>query len=112
MARACLEAARQDLESLCRRFGVSRLWVFGSALSERWEPASSDLDFLVEFGPPPKGVDLPPPKGVDLFAQQFVLQVELERLLGRRVDLVDRTAIRRPLFREKVEREKQEVYAA
>ncbi|HRF61203.1 MAG TPA: nucleotidyltransferase domain-containing protein [Fimbriimonadaceae bacterium] len=104
MARACLEAARQDLESLCRRFGVSRLWVFGSALSERWEPASSDLDFLVEFGPPPKGVDL--------FAQQFVLQVELERLLGRRVDLVDRTAIRRPLFREKVEREKQEVYAA
>lgn len=39
------------------------------------------------------------------------MQVELERLLGRPVDLVERVAIRKPAFRETVDRDSQEVYA-
>jgi predicted nucleotidyltransferase len=103
-AQVPIEQMRPNLADLCRRFGVRKLWVFGSALSARWQPETSDFDFLVEYGPPPPGIDL--------FAQQFVMQVELERLLGRSVDLVERVAIRKTTFRETVDRDAQEVYAA
>lgn len=39
----------EELQELCRRFSVKRLDLFGSAASGRFEPAESDLDFLVEF---------------------------------------------------------------
>lgn len=102
-AQNILDRARPDLAHLCRRFGVRQLSVFGSALSDNWKPETSDFDFVVDYGPPPPGIDL--------FAQQFVMQVELERLLGRPVDLVERVAIRKPAFRETVDRDSQEVYA-
>jgi predicted nucleotidyltransferase len=103
-AQIVLERVQPDLAHICRRFGVRKLWIFGSALSPKWQPETSDFDFLVEYGPPPTGIDL--------FAQQFVMQVELERLLGRPVDLVERVAIRKQAFREIVDRDAQEVYAA
>ena len=33
------------LQALCRRFGVRRLDLFGSAATGRFDPALSDLDF-------------------------------------------------------------------
>src|SRR5215213_10084486 len=49
-----LIARRQaDIAALCRRFGVRRLTLFGSAARENdFDEQSSDLDFLVEFGAP------------------------------------------------------------
>jgi len=38
-----------DLTRLCRRFGVKRLYLFGSAAQGNFRPESSDLDFLVEL---------------------------------------------------------------
>lgn len=99
-----IELVRPALEAVCQRFGVLKLWVFGSALTPSWDPSKSDLDLLVDYGPPPTDVDL--------FSQQFAMQVELERLFGRKVDLVERLAIRKALFREKVEGSAREVYAA
>src|ERR1700712_3925928 len=40
-----LEAIRE----LCREFGVVRLEVFGSVQTYRFDPATSDIDFLVEY---------------------------------------------------------------
>ena len=40
---------REDLRNLCRRFGVRRFDLFGSAALGDFDPARSDLDFLVEF---------------------------------------------------------------
>ena len=37
------------LPALCRRFGVRRLDLFGSAATGRFDPTRSDLDFLVVF---------------------------------------------------------------
>ncbi|MBA3725982.1 MAG: nucleotidyltransferase domain-containing protein [Armatimonadetes bacterium] len=99
-----LERLRPALEQICRRLGVARLWLFGSALSPNWSSSSSDFDFLVEYGPPPKGVDL--------FEQFFVMKVELETLFNRPVDLVDRSAIRKPEFRRAAEASALELYAA
>ena len=42
---------RMELADLCRRFGVRRLDLFGSAARGDFDPERSDLDFLVEFEP-------------------------------------------------------------
>lgn len=99
-----LERHRTAIENLCRRYGVSRLRLFRSANRKNWNPATSDFDFLVEFGPPPPGIDA--------FSQQFGLQVRLESLLGRPVDLVDWNAAKKPYFRQVAESQAVEWYAA
>ena len=74
---------RENLKDLCRRFGVTRLDVFGSAArGADFDTATSDVDFLVEFGA----------QGEDL-ARFLDFKQALEALLARRVDLVDRKAI-------------------
>lgn len=44
-----IEQRRAELEALCRRLGVRRLEVFGSAAAGEFRGETSDLDFLVEF---------------------------------------------------------------
>lgn len=45
-----LAAKQNELAELCRRFGVRRLEVFGSAArSADFDPLTSDVDFLVEL---------------------------------------------------------------
>jgi predicted nucleotidyltransferase len=80
-----IEKRRDDLIALCRRYDVARLEVFGSAArGTGFDPGRSDFDFLVEFRPDSQ---LRPSE------QFFGLAEDLERLLGRRVDLVERKAI-------------------
>jgi uncharacterized protein len=72
-----IRAHATELSTLCRRHGVRRLELFGSAASDC--EAIGDLDFLVEF----EGLD--PEKYADAY---FGLPDELERLFGRSVDLI------------------------
>lgn len=94
---------REELVERCRRFGVRRLDVFGSATSSEFDPACSDIDFLVEFEPP---------DGTSRFDAFFGLKEGLEALLGRPVDLVDPSALDNPYFAAMVESTRQELYAA
>ena len=41
--------ATKALSEACARFGVVRLRVFGSVLTEHFDPQTSDSDFLVDF---------------------------------------------------------------
>ncbi len=94
---------REELQNLCRRFAVRRLDLFGSAARGDFDPARSDIDFLVEFEP------LQPGAYVDAF---FGLKEGLEQLFGRRVDLVSSASIHNRYFRQSVERTKALLYAA
>ena len=40
---------REAVEQLCRQFRVRRLELFGSAVGKKFDPKTSDLDFLVDF---------------------------------------------------------------
>ena len=91
-----IENHLQTIESFCRHYAVRKLRLFGSAATGLFEPESSDLDFLVEFGKP---------EGMDKFEQYFGLQQELVKLLGRDVDLVDWNAAINPYFRAEAESE-------
>jgi len=41
----------QDIAAICKRYGIQKLFLFGSALREDFNPAESDIDLLAEFGP-------------------------------------------------------------
>ena len=92
---------RGELEQLCRRFHVRRLDLFGSAASDDFDPAHSDLDFLVEFEPEALSFDI-----------YFDLKESLEAVFGRSVDLVEPSAIRNPYFKASVERSREFVFEA
>ena len=98
-----VEERRNEVQALCRRYGVLRLDLFGSAATGQDQPGPRDLDFLVEFLP------LAPGGYADAY---FGLLESLQDLFGRPVDLVVASSIRNPYFRETVERTKALLYAA
>lgn len=94
---------REGIAAVCRRFGIRRLEVFGSAArSAGFDAGRSDIDFLVEFDPQ---------AGADL-GTYFDAQAALEALLGRPVDLLERGALRNPYLLREIERERELVHAA
>src|SRR5713226_3886752 len=95
-----IERHRTELEDLCRGYDVKTLELFGSAADGTFDPARSDLDFLLEFLPDAT---------VRIFDGYFDLKDDLERLFGRKVDLVMPRAIRNRYFREAVDQQRQVV---
>jgi uncharacterized protein len=98
-----IESKHSDIKTLCRRFHVRRLDVFGSAAREDFEPGRSDLDFLVEFD------DFP---NLNTFEAYFDFRRHLSDLLGCPVDLAMPSAIRNPYVKASVEADRKPVYAA
>jgi len=97
-----IEQHHDGISELCRQAGARSLGVFGSVLRNDFDPATSDLDFLVEFD------DLPPARYADAY---FSLKEGLETLFGRPVDLVTRSSLANPYFRDRIARESRSVYA-
>ena len=98
-----IEEKRSELELICRRRHVRRIELFGSATGPDFDPARSDLDFLVTFE------DIP----VDSYADEyFGLLEDLQGLFQRKVDLVMESSIENPYFRQAVEATRTLVYAA
>jgi hypothetical protein len=101
---AAIADRRADLGALCRRHGVVRLEVFGSAARGRdFEPLRSDADFLVTFGPAARD-------DLSAFAD---FKEALESLLDRPVDLVEREAVeasRNYIRRRRILGEAESVY--
>jgi hypothetical protein len=98
-----LEPHRGDIEALCRRYHVRRLEVFGSAVRDDFDPARSDVDFLVEFEER---------HDVNFFNAYFDLREDLITLLGRPVDLVMPSAIRNPVVKADIDAHRELFYAA
>ena len=97
-----LEENRQAIVQACRRFGVVRLYVFGSSLRDDFRPEDSDIDLLVEFQPD---------ESYALVDAYFGLLDELRSLLGD-VDLVMVGAVKNPYIARAIDRDKQLLYAA
>jgi predicted nucleotidyltransferase len=96
-----VEANLPALRALCRRFGVRRLDLFGSAANGRFDPARSDLDFLVEFEKPSSG---------GFYGDYFKLLEALETLFQRKVDLLKETSLVNPYLRRQIESEKRRIF--
>ena len=98
-----IDRNREKLIELCVRYRVRRLEVFGSAAGEEFDPASSDLDFLVEFE------DLQSGQHADAY---FGLLEALQKLFDRPVDLLMTSAISNPFLMQRIEESRTLLYAA
>jgi hypothetical protein len=91
----------ERIESLCRRWDIRELSLFGSAIREDFGP-SSDIDVLVSFS-----------AGAIWSLLDLVrLREELEAVFGRPVDLVEKEAVRNPYRRQTILGNHRVLYAA
>jgi len=89
------------LTTLCRKFRVRQLQLFGSAATGTFEPATSDLDFIAEFADT---------HTADYADRYLDFSEALEELFHRRVDVITKRAIQNRFFRAEVERTARVIY--
>ena len=85
--------------ALCKKYKVTKLWVFGSILTARFND-KSDVDFLVEFDK--SKIDL-----LDYADNYFEFIHSIENVVKREVDMVIDSSIRNPYFRKEVNKTRQ-----
>ena len=89
-----------DIQQLCSKYKVRRLYAFGSVLTDKFDKGS-DVDLIVDFEP----------LNIDQYADNyFDLKFALEDTLSRSVDLLEEQAIKNPYFRQVVENQRQLIY--
>jgi predicted nucleotidyltransferase len=98
--QAPLHIPIEELESVCRRYEVRELALFGSMLRPDQLP-ESDVDLLVSFQPGARVT----------FTTLARMQGELEAVLGRKVDLVPKDGMK-PVIRDHVLATARVLYAA
>ncbi len=102
MNKIILEKQPQLIE-LCKKFHAQRLEVFGSVTRDDFDPATSDLDFLVEFDE----------LGVENYADcYFGLLEALESLFSMPVELVVISSVKNPYFLQNIKKNRALLYAA
>jgi predicted nucleotidyltransferase len=98
-----IESRQAEIAALCRRYGVSRLDVFGSAArGADFDSARSDVDMLVTYLPGHS-----PSMG-----EYLALRDALSEIVGRPVDLVMAGAVDNPFVRAGIERSRRALYGA
>ena len=92
---------QQEIETLCHRFNVKSLELFGSVLTPRFDLSKSDLDFIVVFADESFGT----------LADRYLNFAEaLEQLFQRPIDLLTERSLRNPYFIQEINRTRQKVY--
>lgn len=95
---AAVLRARAAIRQLCESLGVARLWLFGSAVRDDFDPDRSDYDFLVEWKP-----DAPRQPWAGEYQD---LRDGLMRILSGPVDVGSASAITNPYLKASIDAEK------
>ena len=85
------------IKDSCERNGVSKLFAFGSAVTNSLKD-DSDIDFIVEIA------EKDPIKYADHY---FHLKDELLKIFSRNIDLLEENKISNPYLKSKIEKTKK-----
>lgn len=89
------------VRELCAEFGVVKLELFGSAATDAFDPAMSDLDLVVTFGE----------RGTPGFATRFfAFESAINTLFERPVDLLTSSTFDNPFMQRSVDRTIRTLY--
>ena len=100
MRRNKFRLPRKKIAEFCKRWSITEFSVFGSVLREDFRP-DSDIDVLITIDP---GAQI----GLLEMAQ---MQIELENMFKRSVDMVEKEGLRNPYRRREILRTAQVIYA-
>ncbi len=92
-----------EIVELARIHGVERLEVFGSVMTDHYDPLTSDVDFLVSFKPESAYQD---------FRRYLALQDDLRLLVKSPLDLVMSHALKDDGFRQEADNTRRVIYDA
>ena len=95
-----IDKYRSEIIELCEIHKVKELYLFGSVLTDQFND-SSDIDMLIQFNQ----VEL-----LEYFDNYMDLKEKLEKMFNRQVDLVENQAVKNPIFRKVLDREKRLLY--
>ena len=98
-----IDEKREEIAETCQRYGIERLFIFGSALREDFRPGESDIDLLVEFGP----IDIS--KKFHTFLEA---RAAFSKILQAEVDLVMSGAVKNKVIAGEIDRTKKLLYGA
>ncbi len=88
------------IKKICERYSVKTLSVFGSVVRGNFN-SESDIDFVVDFN------ENDPFKYSDLY---FELKDKLEKLLNRKIDLIELRGIKNSFFKKELDETKVLIY--
>ena len=91
----------EKIEDFCLRWKISEFSFFGSVLREDFGP-ESDVDVLISFEP-----EIP----WNLYDWMDMIE-ELQEILGREVDVVEKSGLRNPFRRQAILTNRRVIYAA
>ncbi len=86
-----IEPFLPGIREICKKYDAKSLVLFGSALSDSFDPKTSDVDFLLELYGFHKGLK-----------RYLAIKRELEALLTKEVDLVMPEAIDNPHLKQSI----------
>ncbi len=92
---------RKKIAEFCKRWSINEFSLFGSVLRDDFRP-DSDVDVLVSIDPKAH---------IGLF-EIAEMQIELEGMFKRSVDIVEKEGLRNPYRRREILNTAQVVYAA
>jgi len=79
-----IQISEDQLSSICNKYLIKELSIFGSALRKDFDE-DSDIDLLIEFKPE---------AAVSLF-DLIDVKEDFEKLFGREIDIISKNAIKR-----------------
>ena len=99
-----IAAHTNEIIALCKKHGLLRLEVFGSAArGTDFDEINSDLDLIAKFDYE---------KRKQTFAEYFSFVEDIERVVGRRVDLSEDVPIDNPYLKQSINQSRELVYEA
>lgn len=101
MSKVPFTLPRKKIQEFCHRWRVVEFSLFGSTLREDFKP-KSDVDVLISFAPK---------ANIGLF-EMAQMQIELEGIFNRSVDLVEKASLRNPYRRREILQSAKVIYAA
>lgn len=99
---AILTDRLDEIVAICQEYGVRHLYVFGSAVHGTFDPATSDLDFMVDLG------EYEP----EIALRYSRLYRALETLFDRDIDLITTNSTGSARFLDHVIATREHIYAA
>ena len=96
-----IEKNKTKLISLCNKYKVNRMFIFGSAVKGNFNSTSSDIDLIVEIE------DMPPAEKGELLMR---LWTDLENLFSRKIDMLTTSNVKNPFLRREIENSKFLIY--
>lgn len=96
-----IQNKESDFLAICKSHQVKSLYAFGSSLTDQFNPATSDIDLLIEID-----TNDPIERGEHLMS----IWDKLETFFQRKVDLLTNSSIKNPILRDNINATKTLIY--